>query len=162
MILITLSNSKNILKLIQDHELFLLLTLCNLHFYIPPNLLAPLARAQFLVLSFFLLTICFFSLTLHPISTKLGHKHLWVTGYKSYYMVWPQRSHRGHRGQKRSFQQNCFFSYILHGMIMKFTRMNKLHSLYKTYLIKCQSEVIWGHRVKFRGQISNNVKWQNY
>ena len=33
-------------------------------------------------------------------------------------------------------------------------------SLYRLYTKKI-SEVIWGHKVKYKGQISNNVKWQN-
>ena len=39
---------------------------------------------------------------MNRISTKLGHNHLWVTGYKSYDISWPQIWPRGHRGQKRS------------------------------------------------------------
>ena len=34
--------------------------------------------------SSFFLTICFFFHMLYRISTKLGHKHWWVHGYKSY------------------------------------------------------------------------------
>ena len=43
---------------------------------------------------------------MNRILTKLGHNHLWVTGYKSYYISWPQVWPRGHRGQKRSNLRN--------------------------------------------------------
>ena len=33
-------------------------------------------------------------------------------------------------------------------------------SLYRSYAKKI-SEVIWGHMVKYKGQILNNIKWQN-
>ena len=58
-----------------------------------------------LVLSFFLLSFntsnnLFNSKATNRISSKLGHNHLWVTGYKCYYISWPQVWPRGHRGQK--------------------------------------------------------------
>ena len=78
--------------------------------------LAPFARAQFLVklggmppnlllscdffLSFFLLTICFFSRMLNWISTKLSQNDQWVSGYKSY-QQFDLKGHVGVTGVKK-------------------------------------------------------------
>ena len=63
------------------------LRLCNLRFYIPPNLARALLKGAISSGTFVLapfLTICFFFYKLHRISTKLGQNHQWVKGYKSY------------------------------------------------------------------------------
>ena len=65
----------------------------------------PSLMAKFLVSSssLFFLTICFFFHMLGWIFTKLGQKHLWVDGYKTYgfknspEVIW---GHRGQKGQK--------------------------------------------------------------
>ena len=76
--------------------------MCTLRFTYRLTYLAPLARAQFLVLSsfFFLLTICFFSRMLNWISTKLGQNDQWVSGYKIY-QQFDLKGHVGVTGVKK-------------------------------------------------------------
>ena len=62
----------------------------------PPNLLLS---CDFF-LSFFLLTICFFSRMLNWISTKLGQNDQWVSGYKSY-QQFDLKGHVGVTGVKK-------------------------------------------------------------
>ena len=65
----------------------------------PHNLPRDLAKVA-VSSSFFLLTICFFFHMLYRISTKLGHKHLWVHGYKSY-GLFDLKGHVGVTGVKK-------------------------------------------------------------
>ena len=63
--------------------------------------------------------------------------------------VWPQRSRRGHRVKnvkKFCFYGKCFSSYILHSRVTWFRYINRLGTLYKSYLLKFRFWVIWGHR----------------
>ena len=60
--------------------------------------------------------------------------------------VWPQRSCRGHRGQKGHFYGKCYSSYTLHSRGTWLMHINNLDILYKNYHLTDQSGVIWGHR----------------
>ena len=106
-------------------------------FYITPNLPRALLKgavsSSFFLSFFFLLTICFFFHMLHAILTKLGQNDQWVSGYKSYQTVWPQRSCRGHRGQKGHFYGKCYSSYMLNWILTKFGQKHQWVSGYKSY-----------------------------
>ena len=73
---------------------------------LPPNLARALAKGTVMSSSFFLSFFlsnndCFFFHMLDWMFTKLGQKHVWVYGYKTYGsknspgVIW------GHKGQKR-------------------------------------------------------------
>ena len=75
--------------------------------------------------------------------------------------VWPQRSCRGHRGQKGHFYGKCYSSYTLHSRGTWLMHINNLDILYKNYHLTDQSGVIWGHRGqknKVKLQTTSNVK----
>ena len=46
-------------------------------------------------------------------------------------------------------------------MVMWLMHIVNLKFLYKGYGLKKMSGVIWGQEVKYKGQISNNLKWRN-
>ena len=131
----------------------------NLRFTYRLTYLAPLARAQFLVklgdfrltyfflaISFFLLsssfffflllTICFFLLLLpHALSDFDQTWSEWPLGesLQKLSTVWPQRSCRGHRGQKGHFKEKCYSSYMVHRILTKLGQNNQQASGYKSY-----------------------------
>ena len=51
----------------------------------------------------------------------------------------------GSQGSKVHFDQNCYFSYRLHGMVMWLIYIYQLDTLYKSYRFKNSPGVIWGH-----------------
>ena len=56
------------------------------------------------------------------------------------------RGHLGSQGSKVNFDQNCYFYYRLHGMVMWLIYIHQLDTLYKSYRFKKLPGVIWGHR----------------
>ena len=95
------------------------------------------------------LTICFFFYKLHRISTKLGQNHQWVKGYKSYqqFDLKGQIRVTGVKNVKKScFYGKCYSSYMLYSRVTWLRYINKLETLFKTYWLKSQFWVIWGHR----------------
>ena len=69
----------------------------------PPNLPRALRKgavSSSFFLSFFFLTICFFSHMLTRISTKLGHNDQWASGYKIY-QQFDLKGHVGVTGVKK-------------------------------------------------------------
>ena len=109
--------------------------------------LAPLARAQFLVklggfrLTYFFLAISFF-LSSHNL-LLLPHASCdfdqtwseWPVGewLQKLSTVWPQRSCRGHRGQKGHFYGKCYSSYMLYWILKKLGQKHQWISGYKSY-----------------------------
>ena len=74
--------------------------------------------------------------------------------------AWPQRSCRGHRGQKGQFHEKCFNSPTLGSRITWLMHINKLCILYKSYQSQVNQRSFGVTGVKKRGQITNNFKWQ--
>ena len=68
----------------------------------------------------------------HPSTKVIGLK-------MSFGVIW------GHRGSKGHFNQKCYFSYRLHGMVMWLIHIHQLDTLYLCCGVKCQPGVIWGH-----------------
>ena len=71
---------------------------------------------------FLLLTICFFLLLLpHALSDFDQTWSEWPLGesLQKLSTVWPQRSCRGHRGQKGHFKEKCYSSYMVHRILTK-------------------------------------------
>ena len=56
------------------------------------------------------------------------------------------RGHLGSQGSKGHFHQKCYFSFRVHGMVMRLMHIDQLDTLYKSYRIKNSSWVTWGHR----------------
>ena len=126
--------------------------LCSFHFFC-------LLSSVFCLLSFFL-TICFFFHMLDRISTKLGHKYLWVTGYKSYASIWPQRSRRGHEVKFKIFTKKD--STPLRSKLLLWNLGAWRLSTFSTKVMGWQKYVgsygVTG--VKIRGQIFKFVRFQ--
>ena len=133
--------------------------MCNLRFTYRLTYLAPLARAQFLVklggmppnlflsCDFFLLSffLSFFFLLSHNLlllpqawSDFDQTWSEWPVGewLQKLSTVWPQRSCRGHRGQKGHFAilyGKCYSSYTLHWIFPKLGQNNQQACGYKSY-----------------------------
>ena len=72
--------------------------------------------------------------------------------------VWPQRSCRGHRGQKGHFYGKCFSSYMLHWILTKFGQKHQWVSGYKSYQqfdLKCHVEVTGVKKVIYFSKCSD-------
>ena len=107
--------------------------------------LAPFARAQFLVklggfrLTYFFLRFLSFSHNLlllqHAWSDFDQTWSEWPVGewLQKLSTVWPQRSCRGHRGQKGHFKGKCYSSYMVHRILTKLGQNNQQASGYKSY-----------------------------
>ena len=68
----------------------------------------------------------------------------------------------GVTGVKKLLLQKCYqLLHVLRSMVMWLMHIVNLKFLHKSYGLKKMSGVIWGQEVKYKGQISNNVKWRN-
>ena len=52
----------------------------------------------------------------------------------------------GHRGQKVIFTKKCYFSFKVHGLVMRLIHIDQLDTLYKSYGSRNSPGVTWGHR----------------
>ena len=75
---------------------------------LPPNLARALAKGTVMSSSFFLSSNidCFFFLMLDWMFTKLGQKHVWMYGYKTYGFKNSPEVIWGHRGQNVNHVKN--------------------------------------------------------
>ena len=99
--------------------------------------LAPFARAQFLV-SFFLLLLSHNLLLLpHAWADFDQTWSEWPVGewLQKLCFVWPQRSCKGHRGQKGHFYGKCISSYMLYWILTKLGQKHQWVSGYKSYAL---------------------------
>ena len=106
---------------------------------IPPNLARALPKGTVSSLSFFL---SFFFLLSHNL-LLLPHAWSdfdqtwseWPVGkwLQKLSTVWPQRSCRGHRGQKGHFHGKCYSSYMHHWIFTKLGQNNQQACGYKSY-----------------------------
>ena len=74
--------------------------------------------------------------------------------------AWPQRSCRGHRGQKGHFDIKSFNSPILCSRITWLMHINQLCILYKSNQLHVNQRSFGVTGVKKRGQMTNNFKWR--
>ena len=111
--------------------------------------LAPFARAQFLVLSFFLLS--FWQHVFFTYFPTFDFDQTWSQWPVCWPLLrhkqwWGQRSGWGHWGQKGHFHQKGIKSFKILSIDAWLMHMHKLDLLYKSYGPKNSSGVIWGHR----------------
>ena len=102
----------------------------------PPNLTRALGKGRMSSFFFLLLTISFFLLLLpHALSDFDQTWSEWPLGesLQKLSTVWPQRSCRGHRGQKGHFKEKCYSSYMVHRILTKLGQNNQQASGYKSY-----------------------------
>ena len=114
-------------------RLFSFLWLYNQPFYMPPNL--PRALRKGAVSSFFLLSSHNLLLLPHASCDFDQTWSEWPVGewLQKLSTVWPQRSCRGHRGQKGHFYGKCYSSYMLNWILTKFGQKHQWVSGYKSY-----------------------------
>ena len=63
------------------------------------------------------------------------------------WLIWKfTPGHLGSQGSKGHFHQKCYFSFRVHGMVMRLMHINQLNTLYKRYWIKNSSGVTWVKR----------------
>ena len=118
-------------------RLFSFLWLYNQPFYMPPNLPRALRKGAVSScgISFFLLSSHNLLLLPHASCDFDQTWSEWPVGewLQKLSTVWPQRSCRGHRGQKGHFYGKCYSSYMLNWILTKFGQKHQWVSGYKSY-----------------------------
>ena len=139
-------------------RLFSFLWLYNQPFYLPPNL--PRALRKGAVSSFFSFLSHNLHLLPHAWSDFDQTWSEWPVGewLQKVCFVWPQRSCKGHRGQKGNFYGKCISSYMLYWILTKFGQKHQWVSGYKSYALfdlKGHVEVTGVKKVIYFSKCSN-------